>query len=206
MEDLRRRVPVKLDVLEALATAGAFGCFETADGTKLDRRGALWGAGAVAQTGRDKLAGMVTGVHAPPLPGMSEREESIADLWATGVAPNGHPTRFVRAELDRHGVVTGAGLRAVDDGAKVTVAGVVTHRQRPATAGGTMFVNLEDETGLINVVCSRGCWKRYRLVALGSPALLVKGRLEKVEGVINVVAEKFEPLPLPGALRSRDFR
>ncbi len=206
MEDLQRRTSVRLDVLEALATAGAFGCFAEGDGRPLDRRRALWGAGAVAQGGIDRLAGVVTGVHAPMLPGMSDQERAIADLWATGVSPDGHPTRFVRSVLDELGVVTAAGLVAVDDGAKVTVGGVVTHRQRPATAGGTMFVNLEDESGLINVICSRGCWKRYRRVALSSPALLIRGRLEKAEGVINVVAEKLEPLPLASTLRSRDFR
>jgi error-prone DNA polymerase len=206
MEDLRRRTSVRLDGLEALATAGAFGCFAGSDGAPLDRRRALWGAGAVAQGGVDRLAGVVTGVRAPPLPGMSEQEESVADLWATGVSPDGHPTRFVREVLDGLGVVTAAGLVEVADGSRVVVGGVVTHRQRPATAGGTMFVNLEDESGLINVICSRGCWKRYRRVALGAPALLVRGRLERAEGVSNVVAEKLEPLPLSATIPSRDFR
>ena len=201
MEDLQRRVPgVTLAHLEALSTAGAFGCFD------VSRREALWGAGAVAQGGADRLAGIVTGVDAPTLPGMSPREEAIADLWATGVSPDGHPTRFVRAHLDELGAVPARGLAAVDAGEKVLVGGVVTHRQRPATAQGTIFVNLEDETGLINVVCSRGCWARYRRVARSSPALLIRGRLEKHEGVINVVAERIEALPLTGATRSRDFR
>jgi error-prone DNA polymerase len=137
---------------------------------------------------------------------MSDREESIADLWATGVSPEGHPTRFVREVLDGLGVVTATGLVGVDDGARVVVAGVVTHRQRPATASGTTFINLEDETGLVNVICSRGCWTRYRKVARTSPALLIRGRLEKVEGVLNVVAEKLEPLPLAATAPSRDFR
>jgi hypothetical protein len=127
---------------------------------------------------------------------MTDNEVSGADLWATGVAPDGHPTRFVRPALDALGVVPASGLREVDDGSKVLVGGVVTHRQRPATASGITFINLEDETGLINVICSRGCWTRYRRVARGSAAILVRGRLEKVEGVINIVAEKLEPLPL----------
>jgi error-prone DNA polymerase len=90
----------------------------------------------------------------------------------------------------------------------VTVAGVVTHRQRPATAQGVTFLNLEDETGLINVICSAGAWARYRRVARSSPALVVHGRLERVETVINVVAERIHPLLLEpsGQLRSRDFR
>jgi error-prone DNA polymerase len=88
----------------------------------------------------------------------------------------------------------------------VLVGGVVTHRQRPATASGTLFINLEDETGLINVICSKGCWAHYRRVARSSPALLVRGRLERAEGVTNIVADKLEPLPLAAPTRSRDFR
>ena len=158
------------------------------------------------RTGADRLPGIVTGVHAPTLPGMSGPELSAADLWATGVAPEGHPTRFLRADLDRLGVVTATGLRDVPAGTRVLIGGVVTHRQRPATAGGTTFINLEDETGLINVVCSRGCWVRHRAVARSAPAMLIRGRLEKAEGVINVIAEKLDPLPIDAALRSRDFR
>ena len=146
------------------------------------------------------------GVDAPTLPGMSLAEEANADLWATGVSPDGHPTRFVRPHLDELGVVTAVGLVDVDHGSRVLVGGVVTHRQRPATASGTTFINLEDETGLINVICSKGCWARYRRVARGAPALLIRGRVEKAEGVINVVAEKLEAMPVGGSLRSRDFR
>ncbi len=158
-EDLARRTGANLAQLEALATAGAFGCFG------LDRRAALWGAGAVAQGGADRLAGVVTGVEAPHLPGLEPREEALADLWATGISPEGHPTRFVREELDRRGVVTALALKSMEDGVRVVVGGVVTHRQRPATASGITFLNLEDETGLVNVVVSKGCWARYRRIA-----------------------------------------
>jgi error-prone DNA polymerase len=83
---------------------------------------------------------------------------------------------------------------------------VVTHRQRPATAGGTTFINLEDETGLINVICSKGVWARYRRVGGSAAALLIRGRLERAEGVINVIADQLRPLPLVAPTRSRDFR
>src|SRR4029079_3165984 len=129
-------------------------------------------------------------------------EEAMADLWATGVAPDGHPTTFLREHLDGFGVITSAGLAKHEPGEKVQVAGVVTHRQRPATAGGTTFINLEDETGLINVVCSKGCWSRYRQVARSAAAMLIRGRLERAEGVINVIAEKLEPLPIREPTRS----
>jgi error-prone DNA polymerase len=207
MEDLQRRVPgLTLPVLEALATAGAFAGLTDSDGTPLDRRRALWAAGAVAQGGADRLAGVVTGVDAPTLPGLSPQEEASADLWATGVAPGGHPTRFVRDELDDLGVLTAAGLQRAEPGSKVLVGGVVTHRQRPATAGGTTFINLEDETGLVNVVVSKGCWLHHRRVARSAPALLVRGRLERSEGVTNVIAERLQLLPVGTGSRSRDFR
>jgi error-prone DNA polymerase len=204
-EDLVRRVPLSLPQLEALATAGAF------DGFGMSRREALWAAGAVAQAGTGRggaqhLPGIVTGAEAPALPAMTPAEEGRADLWATGVSPEGHPTRFVRDHLDRLGVVTATGLADVAAGERVVVAGVVTHRQRPATAGGTLFVNLEDETGLINVVVSKGCWTAHRRVARTAPAMLVRGRLERAEGVTNVIADRLEPLPLSASTKSRDFR
>ena len=142
------------------------------------------------------------------MPDMTAIESNRADLWATGLSPDRYPTEFVRAALDDRGVTTAAGLVEVADRARVTVGGIVTHRQRPATAQGTIFLNLEDETGLINVICSKGAWIRFRRVARSEPALLIRGTVEKVEGVINVVAEHFEPLRMAvGApLKSRDFR
>jgi error-prone DNA polymerase len=202
LEDLVRRVPsLDLAQLEAVATAGAFEeCFG------LERRAALWGVGAAVQSRPDRLEGIVVGQQAPRLPGMDPMETAVADLWATGVAPNGHPTQFLREELARRGVVTSEGLWLCEPRSRVLVAGVVTHRQRPMTAQGTTFMNLEDETGLINVVVSKGCWARHRKVARGAPALLIRGRLERAEGVINIVAEELTPLPVPASASSRDFR
>jgi error-prone DNA polymerase len=201
-EDLVRRVPaLTLPQLEALATAGVFGeCFG------LERRAALWAMGAVSQSRPDRLAGLATGVTAPPLPGMDAVETAVADLWATGIAPDGHPTQFLRQQLRAQGVRTATDLDTDPPGSRVLIAGVVTHRQRPMTAQGTTFLNLEDETGLVNVVVSKGCWARFRRVARSAPALLIRGRLERSEGVVNVVAEHLEPLRLPAATPSRDFR
>ena len=203
VEDLVARTGISRPQAEALATAGAFECFG------LSRRAALWSAGAMAAaTGSSRLGGLVTGGDAPCLPGMTPVEANQADLWATGLSPDSYPTEFAREALAAAGVVTAAGLARVAAGERVKVAGVVTHRQRPATAQGVVFMNLEDETGLVNVVCPAGAWVRYRRVARSSPALLVEGRLERVESVINVVVEVVRPLALDqrGALRSRDFR
>ena len=194
-----RLPPLDLPALEALAAAGAF------DSLGLDRREALWTAGAVAQSGANRLPGAVTGTTVPQLRPMSAQEQSAADLWATGVSADGHPTRFHRAELAAAGVVAAADLLTHPVG-RVKVAGTVSHRQRPATAGGTMFINLEDETGLINVIVSRGCQARYRKLALTARALVVRGRLERHEGAVNVIAEHLAPLSLSATLPSRDFR
>ena len=203
-EDLVRRVPsLTLAQLEAMATAGLFeGCFG------LDRREAMWTVGATAQSRPGRLAGVVTGADAPRLPGMTPVEEAVADLWATGVSPDGHPTVFVRSELDKLGVLTSAQLIEPEPRSIVHVAGVVTHRQRPMTAQGVTFLNLEDETGLINVVVSKGCWARFRKVAREAPAMLVRGRLERSEGVVNIVAEHLAPLPVPASssVIARNFR
>jgi error-prone DNA polymerase len=148
---------------------------------------------------------VVTGATPPRLAEMDQREVAAADLWATGVAPDGHPTRFVRDHLDERGVLTADRLHDVQPKSRVWVGGVVTHRQRPMTAQGVTFLNLEDETGLINVVISKGCWARYRSVAREAAALLVRGRLERSEGVVNIVADMLVPMPVPAAGTSRDF-
>ncbi|MCU1361205.1 MAG: dnaE2, partial [Ilumatobacteraceae bacterium] len=201
IEDLVRRVPRLTQVqLEAMATAGVFTqCFG------LERRTALWSVGAAVQSRPDRLQGVVTGAVAPTLPGMDPMEITVADMWATGISANGHPTVFLRDELSRRGVITAVGLQTAEPHTRVLVAGIVTHRQRPMTAQGTLFMNLEDETGLMNVVVSKGCWARHRVVARESPALLIRGRLERSEGVVNVVAEQMTPLSVPASAASRDF-
>jgi len=200
MADLARRADLTVRQLEALATAGVFGCFG------LTRRQALWAAGAVAQDRPDRLGGLVVGADAPMLPGLTEVERAMADVWATGVSPDSYPTQFVRDRLAAAGVLTARGLSGVDSGSRVLVGGVVTHRQRPATASGITFLNLEDETGLVNVICSKTVWARHRRVARESPALVVRGMLERVDGVTNVVAERIDKLELSVRTTSRDFR
>ncbi|MEV0605626.1 error-prone DNA polymerase [Polymorphospora rubra] len=200
MSDLARRVGLTAAHLEALATADAFACFG------LSRRAALWAAGAAAQDRPDRLPGTVSGATAPTLPGMEDVDKLVADVWATGLSPETHPARFIRPRLDELDAVPIATLASVEAGRRVRVGGIVTHRQRPATAGGVTFVNLEDETGMLNVTCSPGLWQRYRRVARTSTALVVRGRLEKTEGVTNLVADRLDPITTPVTPASRDFR
>jgi error-prone DNA polymerase len=212
MRDLARRVaatptrtgavgkPLSAANLEALATADAFA------GLGLARREALWAAGAAAQERADRLPGTVLGVRAPALPGLDEVEAMVADVWSTGLSPDTHPVQFVRGYLTTVGAVPIEALPTREDGSRVLVGGIVTHRQRPATASGITFINLEDETGMLNVVCSPGLWQRYRRIARSANAMLIRGRLELAENVTNLTADHLAPLSMPVRSPSRDFR
>ena len=140
------------------------------------------------------------------LPGMDAVERMVADVWATGLAPDAHPAQFAREYLDRIGALPVQRLHDVEPGRRVSVGGIVTHRQRPATAGGVTFINLEDETGMLNVTCTPGLWQRYRRVARTAGAMVVRGVLERAEGVLNLRADHLAVLSLPVRPASRDFR
>ena len=198
---LARSVPgITRAQIESLATAGAF-----SESLGQDRRQSLWQAGAHGHRGAH-LPGAMDLHSRPSLPGMEPVEEAIADIWATGISPDGHPTVFVREQLRERGVRTAEELPRVPHGERAFVAGVVTHRQRPMSARGATFISLEDETGLVNVVCSKGCWARHRAIARDATALLVRGRVERNGEVVNVVAEQLLPLFVPATVPSRDFR
>jgi error-prone DNA polymerase len=201
MEDLVRRTGLSRAQLESLATAGAF------DSLDLKRRDALWRAGSAADDREEFLAGSLVAVQPPLFPDPTAFETLASDLWATGVSTDDHPLAHFRDALDPRGVLPSVALRTTPTGTRIEVAGLVTHRQRPATASGITFMNLEDEHGLVNVICSMGVWGRYRRVVRDSPALIVRGILERSdEGVTNLLADRFEPLTVPVTHRSRDFQ
>ncbi|MFG2000743.1 error-prone DNA polymerase [Spirillospora sp. NPDC048911] len=170
----------------------------------LSRREALWAAGALAGAGPGQLEGVTPGAAAPELPPMTPVEETLADLWATGVSHT-HPMAHVREALDELGAYSSKRLEKVPGETNVVVAGLVTHRQRPPTAGGIVFMTLEDETGIINVTCPPQVFQRYRGLAVDSQALLVSGRLEKADGVTSVRATRLRRLPVPGKVKARNF-
>jgi error-prone DNA polymerase len=198
--DLTGRVQLSVPQTEALATAGALGCFGST------RREALWSAGAAAAERPDRLPGIGSASTAPALPGMSDVELAAADVWATGVSPDSYPTQFLRPDLDALGVTPAERLLSVPDGSRVLIAGAVTHRQRPATARGVTFMNIEDETGMVNVLCTPGLWTRYRKLAQSAPALLIRGQVQNASGAVTVMAERMRPITLAVGSRSRDFR
>ncbi|QHD85352.1 error-prone DNA polymerase [Gordonia sp. JH63] len=197
--DLSRRARLTTKELEGLAGAGAF------DGFGLSRRQALWEAGAAATVRDDQLA-LESAQATPTLPGLSDVELAATDAWATGITPTSYPTQFLRPRLDAMGVLAADRLLSVPDGSRVLVGGAVTHRQRPATASGVTFINLEDETGMVNVVCSVGLWARYRVLAQTAPALLIRGRVQNAEGAVTVVADRLQRMDLRVGSRSRDWQ
>ncbi len=199
-EDLVRRAGATRGNLEALSVAGALDDFGRS------RRSLLWGAGAAAQATPDRLPGVVIGTQAPELEAATGIEQVSDDLWAIGMTPEATTISLLREDLARRGVVTAETLAEAPPG-KVWVAGAVTHRQHPETAKGAVFINLEDETGHVNVIFSKGAWQRWKSVARRSPLLLVRGRLERAQGATTVVAERVESLAPHGATPgSRDFR
>ncbi|MCT9821114.1 error-prone DNA polymerase [Microbacterium sp. W1N] len=201
LRDLVRRTGATAAQVEALATAGAF------ESMGISRREGMWLAGDAAQDRAEFLPGTLVSVQPPLFPDQSSYDILAADLWATGISADDHPLTHYRAQLDARGVLTSRELRAHETGRRIEVAGLVTHRQRPATASGVTFLNLEDEHGLVNVICSVGVWNRYRRVLRDSPALIARGILERSpEGVTNVLADRFDDLRVGVQHRSRDFR
>ena len=220
--DLARRVRLTCRQLEILAASGALGSLG------VERRQALWSAGALAgesgesrgygrvvdesgktgETGhwyQPPLPGTAIGARAPHLTPMTARERQTADLRLTGTSVQGCPTIFVRPELVRAGILRIADVVRRPAGERVRVAGVVTHRQRPCTAVGTIFLNIEDETGLLNVVCSMGMWKRYRRVGRRASALIVRGLVESADGAVSLIADQLEALEGISSVGSRDW-
>jgi error-prone DNA polymerase len=204
--DLSRRAGLDARQLEALATAGVF------ESAGLSRRRALWNAGWTERD--DQLEGLQLSAPAPELPEMDGVQTTMADLWATGMTPEAHPFVHLRDRLRAGGVLAVTELAGVTSGRRVSVAGMVTHRQRPGTAGGVTFLNLEDETGMLNVICTVGVWRRYREVATSSAGMVIRGVVEHEDGATNLVADRLGTLaevdPAAGAAlqarhRSRDF-
>jgi error-prone DNA polymerase len=146
---------------------------------------------------------------------MDALELTLADLWATRISPDDHPMSHLRALLTSQGIRAVTNLGDIEDGRRIHVAGLITHRQRPGTAGGVTFLNLEDETGMLNVICSEGLWKRYRSVARTAQGMLIRGTIQREDGATNLVADRLSRLEtahpdtaraLKARHQSRDFR
>jgi len=203
IEDFIRRTMIKPQACEQLALVGAFDCFG------LHRRQALWKTLALLRTGRDELP-LHTEEHGHDLlQPMHIGQQLVADFKGMALSPGPHPMELVRDSLRKRQIASSADLREIPNRALVTVAGVVVIRQRPATAKGFLFITMEDETGFSNIVVKPNMMKRHRRTLVQNHALIVKGTLEKKDGVINVIGRQFYPLEISSddtSFKSRDFR
>ncbi len=188
VEDLAGRTDLRHDELRNLAQVGALASLRPG------RRAALWEAERAVRP-RGPLYGAIEDPPDPsPLRTMTSAEEVVADYEGTGLSLGPHPMRFHRARLVRLGVARAVDLAAIRDGARVRVAGAVVVRQRPGTAKGIVFLNLEDETGIVSVVVYPDLFRRHRLTLVEEPFLYVEGRLQHQDNVTSVLASHLASL------------
>jgi error-prone DNA polymerase len=185
-----------------LARLAEIGAFAALGG---GRREALWQAEALGRSGalfaaRAASASPSSAGDLPPsspLPPMAPEEETVADFRGTGVTTGPHPVSFLRPMLRTRGVTEAARLSDLADGARARIAGLVVVRQRPGTAKGLVFITLEDESGFTNAVVYPDCFERWRTEIVSASLLLVEGRVQSRDGVVTLLAERFEPIGGP---------
>jgi error-prone DNA polymerase len=201
LDDLAARTGLRRDEMATLADIGALNAFGG------DRRSALWQAEQAV-----RAAGALYEVRAeaesPPSPlfPMTDIERLVADYAGTGLTLGRHPMSFCRDDLALRGVLRALDLRTAREGRRVRVAGMVITRQRPGTAKGFLFLTLEDETGVANVIVRPDLFARDRLILVQAPFLLVDGILQNQEGVTSVRAEAVQAMPGPlTAVDAHDF-
>jgi error-prone DNA polymerase len=192
-DDLARRARLSRRGLELLAEADAFRSIG------LDRRQALWKIKALAPEVKASeeaplLAGLGLEEAPAALPRMRLPAHVAEDYRTTGLSLKAHPCRFFRPLLTGLGAVPTTQLKAMKDGARVTVGGLVLIRQRPGTAKGVVFATLEDETGIANAVIWQDVFAANRRTVMSASFLVISGRLQRASDVIHVVAERFVDL------------
>ncbi|MFT7519699.1 MAG: error-prone DNA polymerase, partial [Kiritimatiellia bacterium] len=198
--DFARRTRLDRGSLEALAEANAFIALG------VERRRAAWELQGL-WTDLPLFAGLSRREPAPDLPKMSIVESVEADYRRVGLSVDLHPMELVRPGL--HGVGPLSDLASTRNGQRVRIAGLISNRQRPGTANGVVFMTLEDETALVNVIVWPKIWSRYRKLARSAVLIGVDGELQRQDDAISVLVGSFWPIPddalgIPGC--SRDFR
>ncbi len=192
--DVWRRGGVPLAALERLAEADAF------TGIGADRRAALWAIRGLGEPPPPLLANARDAEPAVALRPMAAGREVVEDYRATGLTLRQHPVWFLRAELAAQGMVTCAALADARDGRRVTVPGIVLVRQKPGSAKGVMFITIEDETGVANLVLWPGLFEKQRRLVLSAGMIACRGRVQRDGPVVHVVVEHL--IDLSDALRS----
>ena len=209
--DLVRRCALRDDELTELAHAGALASLPDSSRAAetpspgLSRRSALWQA-AAASRDLGPLYDTLDDPSASPLSEMSRFEETVADYTTTGMTAGPHLIAYHRPALRAQDVRSAAELERCRDGELVKMGGAVVVRQRPGTAKGFVFLSLEDETGMAQAIVRPDLFREHRALIVGSPGLVVEGRLQKRDGTLSVKAERFYRLPDVPDMQSHDFR
>jgi len=194
IDELARRVPqLRQEELRTLAGIGALNSVGAGD-----RRDALWQAERAARPAGPLFAGD-TRTEVSPLVPMNDQERLVTDYRSTGLTIGRHPMAFRRAELDRLGVRRASELAALPTGGSVRVAGLVIVRQRPGTAKGFLFLSLEDETGISNIIVMPDLYESSRRVLVEEPFLMVDGVVQNQDHAISVKARRVWPLVASGS-------
>ncbi len=205
IDDLARRVPeLQKRELILLAEIGALNFLNPAD--RIHRRDALWQVERAWRRTGPLLETIPEPDRGSPLAQMTAEERLVADFHGTGMTVGPHPMAYYRDEMDARGVLRAADLASRRNGASVRVAGAVIARQRPGTAKGFVFLSLEDETGISNAIITPDIFDQNRFTVVGGRFLLIEGRLQNVDNVISVKADRVEILPVSeAAVVSHDF-
>jgi error-prone DNA polymerase len=202
--ELASRSGAGIASLERLAWAGALDGIPVQGGS--ERREALWRVGVTANgrggARRTQLALPIEPPQAPPLDPLGDWGELIADYRSTEIAFGKHPLELMRPDIDP-ALLCSSELERAEDGGTVEVAGMVVARQRPGTAKGIVFMTLEDEHGIVNVIVPKRVYERHRATVRSAVMVRARGRLERREGVVNVLVDLVEPLERREAAQPR---
>jgi error-prone DNA polymerase len=201
LDDFVRRARLDEGLLSRLAEAGAFESFG------IDRRTALWGSRRLARTKNESLV-LSSREQTPAFQSLNAFEEVKWDYRASSHSVRRHPLEPMRPYLIQQGLPDARTVASMKNGQRVRYAGLVICRQRPGTAGGVIFMTLEDETGFVNVVLWENVFNRHAVLAKTVSFLGVTGRLQVEDGVVHLVAEQLWEPPLqfkPTGAPSRDF-
>ena len=196
----------RIGCLTTLADIGALNAFTN------ERRSALWQVERAVRPAGEMFGDRGSGIgdreeipNPSPLPVMNDSERLQADYAGMGLTIGPHPMALRRDDMALRGVLRASDLPRVHNGRRVRVAGMVITRQRPGTAKGFVFLTLEDETGISNVIIRPDLFDRERLVVIRQPFLIVEGVLQHQDGVLSVRAERLQPIQGSASVDAHDF-
>jgi len=201
-DEFASRVSLKEEPLRNLALVGAFDCFGE------PRRALLWRARDAHRTSPSfvRRALSLPTTAAPTLPPLGEQERTALDYRITGIPTGPQIMSFYREDLARRGVLRACDLENRPHGTYVLIAGAVVVKQHPETAKGHVFLSLEDETGISNIIIRPATYRRYKRVLYSDAAVVVGGTLQTVDGVISVTAQRLDALTLFAKIAAREWQ